>query len=276
MFRSKLRLALGVVAGVATFAAAATPAYAIRFGVADNGEHPYVGLMVAFKNGAPQWRCSGTLLSDTVFLTAGHCTSGADHVEIWFDEHVIRRSEDPVNGTYPFGPGQASGTPFTHPQFTDAAFYKFDVGVVVLDRNDSGVTQYGKLPAKGAWDPYLVPGGKKGKTAEPVGYGLQWAYPDNNPHPDVAKLDRKKANTRIIGDSYGGNAGQGTYIIFSGNADTGGTCFGDSGGPIFMGTNSKVVGAVTSFGKNSTCGGQGGGYRIDQADDLDFINSFMS
>lgn len=274
MKRNTLRRSLGGALGaLALIAASAAPASAIRFGEPDNGEHPYVGLMVAFENGSPAWRCSGTLISETVFLTAGHCTFGADHVEIWFDGHVKRVAE---GGNYPLGPGDASGTPHTHPLFNDATFWMHDAGVVVLDEPYTGTNgEFGKLPAKDAWDKYLAPGGKKNLVAEPVGYGLQWARPDNNPKPDVAKLDRMKAAARIIGDSYGGNTGKGIFIVFSGNANTGGTCFGDSGGPIFMGTNSHVVGAVTSYGKNAVCAGQGGGYRIDQTDDLEFIGSFL-
>ena len=56
-------------------------------------------------------------------------------------------------------------------------------------------------------------------------------------------------------------------IFLSANANTGGTCFGDSGGPNFLGT-SNVVAGVTSYGKNPTCAGQGGVYRVDKADDL--------
>src|SRR5512147_2908585 len=65
-------------------------AAAITDGEPDGNGHPYVGLMVAQdENGAPLWRCSGTLLSPTVFLTAGHCTEApAAHVEIWFAADV--------------------------------------------------------------------------------------------------------------------------------------------------------------------------------------------
>ena len=49
-----------------------------------------------------------------------------------------------------------------------------------------------------------------------------------------------------------------------------GTCSGDSGGPIFV-EGTDVVAAVTSFGMNERCAGTGGGYRVDTADDLQWL-----
>ena len=90
------------------------PPSAITDGELDGNGHPSVGLMVAqTASGTPLWRCSGTLISATIFLTAGHCTEPpAAHVEIWFDDG--RRVRDPGNG-YPFD-GDVGGTPYTHPR----------------------------------------------------------------------------------------------------------------------------------------------------------------
>ena len=63
-------------------------------------------------------------------------------------------------------------------------------------------------------------------------------------------------------------------FLLSNNAATGGTCFGDSGGPNFLGTSNTIAG-VTSFGLNGTCGGTGGVFRLDRADVLAFVNSFL-
>jgi hypothetical protein len=70
-----------------------------------------------------------------------------------------------------------------------------------------------------------------------------------------------------------------TFVLLSNNPGVphkGGTCFGDSGGPTFANTNSNLVVAVTSFGQgqNLNCSGVGGGYRLDQPDDLAFLRSF--
>lgn len=63
-------------------------------------------------------------------------------------------------------------------------------------------------------------------------------------------------------------------LLLSNNARTGGTCVGDSGGPSFIG-DSNVIAGVTSFGMNSTCAGTGGVYRIDRADDLEWLAKFL-
>lgn len=57
-------------------------------------------------------------------------------------------------------------------------------------------------------------------------------------------------------------------------ASTGGTCFGDSGSPNYLGTSSVVAG-VTSFALNGSCGGTGGVFRLDKRDVLDFVKSFL-
>jgi secreted trypsin-like serine protease len=87
---------------------------------------------------------------------------------------------------------------------------------------------------------------------------------------------RYRATIRLI--STRGTAGipAGTSVLFTNNPGraSGGTCFGDSGGPIFWG-NTNMIAAVTSFGINPNCVGNGGGYRIDTEEDQAFINGFL-
>jgi len=266
------------------FALAAATVFAINDGEPDAGRHPHVGLMVALDaNGIPLWRCSGTLMSDTVFLTAGHCTEApAVRAEIWFDDGPIPLGSGfPAAGSNPCAgvtgypcTGDAGGTTHTHPQFDPDAFFLHDLGVVVLDA-PSTITTYGALPQAGQLDSLKTRRGKQDVTFTAVGYGLQKSFPDAASWKDAAVRVRMLATPRLI--QIGGGLVGDFSLLLSNNANTGGTCFGDSGGPNFIGsgtTESNVVAAVTSFALNGTCGGSGGTYRIDRADDLDWLATF--
>lgn len=235
---------------------------AIKNGELDGDGHPYVGLMVAQNaDGNPMWRCSGALLSPTLFLTAGHCTEApAAHVEIWFDADV--QSGIPGNG-YPLT-GDVGGTPYTHPQYNPNAFFLYDLGVVVLDE-PVDMPEYATLPELNVLDQMATQRGLQDVTFTAVGYGLQQI----NPVFVEAERVRMVAYPHLIQVNVPGFTGD-FSLLLSNNHSTGGTCFGDSGGPNFIG-DSTVVGGVTSFGINGNCAGTGGVYRVDRADDLDWL-----
>jgi secreted trypsin-like serine protease len=245
----------------------ASPAAAITNGTLDGESHPFVGIMVAKDSaGNPLWRCSGTLLSPYVFLTAGHCTEApAASAEVWFEADV--GAGRPGNGYPNEGPTSVSGTTYVHPQFDPNNFLLHDLGVVVLDEPVQR-SQYGQLPEQGALDTFMTRRGKQDATVTAVGYGLQRI----NPVFVESDLVRYQATLRIIGLRNNFGIPEGTSMAVSANANTGGTCFGDSGGPQFL-NNTNIVVAVTSFGINGNCAGIGGAYRVDQADDLNWLYS---
>lgn len=250
-------LVLGLVMGLVQ------PAAAITSGVPDDGEHPYVGLVVLYDSqGKPLGRCSGTLLSPTAFLTAGHCTSGAASARVYFDEHV---SAPP----YPYS-GGVTGEPHTHPGFD--GFKTFpntsDVGIVRLNEPVSMDT-YGALPELRVLDSLATQRGRQDVVFEAVGYGLQGVKPEL-----MDKRNRYKALTKLVNLRSALTDG---YNLHTSNAPGigGGTCFGDSGGPVFRSDNSNVVVAVTSFGLNKNCKGADFAYRVDIAHSQDFIERFV-
>jgi hypothetical protein len=266
-----------LIAVVALAALGGAPAAAITNGSLDGDAHPYVGLVTAHaSDGDYLWRCSGALISPTVLVTAGHCTEDpAAYAVVYFQAGPIIPDPDFTLETrscvgiegYPCG-GGVTGDVHTHPQYDPDAFYLHDLGVVVLDRPVI-LPEYGALPRLRALDG-LKPGTRTTFTS--VGYGLQKSFPDAASWKDVAVRVRMVAHPRLIQINKGivGNFA----ILLSNNANTGGTCFGDSGGPNFIGS-SNVIAGVTSFGRNPTCAGTGGVYRIDQPDDLSWLSTFL-
>ncbi len=257
----KITLALSLVFLLALMV---TSVFAITNGELDGDGHPFVGLMVAKDaSGIPLWRCSGALVSPTHFLTAGHCTEApAYRVEIWFDSDV--QSGIPTNG-YPFT-GDVGGTPYTHPQYNPNAFYLYDLGMVVLD-SPMNMPVYGQLPGLDVLDQMARRRGRQNVNFRAVGYGLQRI----NPVFVEAERVRMVAHPHLIQINTPGFTGD-FSVLLSNNHSTGGTCFGDSGGPNFLaGTN--IIAGVTSFGINGNCAGTGGVYRVDRADDLNWLNS---
>ena len=265
--RNRRRIA--VLALVVLVALSAATVLAIKYGELDGNRHPYVGLMVAkAANGTPLWRCSGTLLSPTVFLTAGHCTEApAAHVEIWFAADV--QSGYPANG-YPYT-GDVGGTPSTHPDFNPNAFFLYDLGVVVLDA-PVVMPAYGALPQLNQLDGLKTRRGQQDVGFTAVGYGMQASFPDAAAWKDQAFKIRMVAYPRLVQINVPGSTGDFSMLL-SNNANTGGTCFGDSGGPNFIGT-SNVIAGVTSYARNGNCAGTGGVYRVDRADDLNWLATF--
>ncbi|UCD97854.1 MAG: trypsin-like serine protease [Chloroflexota bacterium] len=263
-----LVLSLVLVFGVVGFAGAITD------GELDGDGHPYVGLMVADAGpGQPAWRCSGTLIAPDVFLTAGHCTDGAYAARVWFNADMTYDSVPfPL---YPYGgPGSGAieGTPYTHPDYNPNAFFFRDVGVVILDQ-PVNLDEYGVLPQLNQLDSFKTRRGLQDVTFTAVGYGLQMSFPDAASWKENNVRVRMVANPKLNQINVPGFTGD-FSLLLSNNHSTGGTCFGDSGGPNFIdGTN--VVGGVTSFGINGNCAGTGGVFRMDRSWSLDWVSTFL-
>jgi V8-like Glu-specific endopeptidase len=248
-------------------------ASAVTDGELDGDGHPHVVLLLMEVGGEPAYRCSATLLSPTVVLTAGHCTSNYPG-EPYSGMRVFTEADvDNGNNNYPYkGKNSVEAKAwYAHPLYETAPFFVHDVGVVIL-KKPIYLDTYGELPEEGQLD-QLVEEVKKPKiTFTSVGYGLQKSFPDAASWKDQADRVRMVAypNLLQINTGFTGDFS----VLLSNNTNTGGTCYGDSGGPNFLG-DTNIVAGVTSYGLNWTCGGTGGVFRMDRPDVLEFVNSFL-
>jgi hypothetical protein len=265
-------LGLGLVAFVGS-------AGAITGNYTDDFTHDAVGLLVFYTPNTPagedpfSHRCSGTLISPTLMVTAGHCTQGVDEGRAYFAQSVAPNYDPAAFGG--FGGDPTTGYPYLNGvTFHRADNFGFpagfpgtdDAGVVVLDEPVTPANGFGALPSAGAIDQYLAASRDKKQARFTVsGYGLS----DQDPRP-VSFRERLQATSYAI-------EGQSTFtdanLKTTSNASQGkgGTCNGDSGGPVyFYGTN--TIAAVTSFGMNGHCKGIDYSFRLDRPDVLAWIN----
>jgi hypothetical protein len=269
------KLTIGIVFGLVLVLAIAGVATAITNGQPDGDNHPYVGLLVfdiELPDGTqmPAWRCSGALLSPTVVLTAGHCTDGAVAARVWFDEVVQGNPEYPFSGATSY-----DGEPHTNPGFCIGCgnglpgFAIRDVGIVVLTEPvpTSVIDDYADLPAGGLVDTL------KNKTdLDLVGYGVQEQIHGGGPPVWTGPRVRLFAPSELVSGKFVHSA-EFMRLSLNPGGGTGGTCFGDSGGPDLLAGTDTVL-AVNSYVTNSNCSGVGYSSRVDIPEVLDWINSF--
>jgi hypothetical protein len=199
-------------------------------------------------------------------LTAGHCAGEPGEFS---GMRVFTESDvEHGNNNYPYaGPNTVEAKSWaSHPQFKEATFYLHDVGVITLTQPvNLPASAFGQLPTVNQLDALKT---NSSTIFTAVGYGLQLI----NPAKLVAERVRMSAEPHLIQIN---TRQTGSFsMMLSNNASTGGTCFGDSGGPNFLGT-SNVVAGVTSYGRNNNCAGTGGVFRLDRADVLSFVSSYL-
>jgi Trypsin len=248
----------------------AGPAPAIINGTEDGEGHPNVGALIVEVPGFGLLPlCSGSLLSPTEFLTAGHCTDaltreGFAQVFVTFESDLGQQ----VNGTLePKTQILVTGW-VTDPTFRTVGSKIYDdVGVVHLAHRAAKRTPV-TLPAAGFLDAQAAGGGLGGHIFETVGYG-------------VNSIDRSILSPRVTGDAFGKRyvttspfmSLTSDFLNLQGNTnatDLGGGCFGDSGGPAFWSPGSPLEVAVVSSGP-PTCGSLNVDQRLDTASVLDFL-----
>lgn len=249
------------------------PATAITNGELAGEEHPEVVLIIMDVEGEPAYRCSGTMIKPDIVLTAGHCTSNYPG-EPFTGMRVFYESDvDNGDNNYPDpGPHTIEATDWAwHPDYELEPFFFNDVGIIKLESAVPGVgaEDLGILPEADFLDQFKTKRGHHKTWFTAVGYGLQRINPV---FVESARV-RMIAEPKLIQINTPGFTGD-FSLLLSNNHSTGGTCFGDSGGPNFY-KDTQIVAGVTSFGVNGNCAGTGGVFRMDRQNVLDFVNDFV-
>jgi trypsin len=253
-----MRRTITAVAAVVSVLAVVGTASAVVYGEPDGNGHPNVGALLApqaYSDGT--WAsCSGTLISPTVFLTAAHCDWGLSRMAVTFDS-----TYDAKTGTAQWGTWHAD------PRFRGAQGDPYDIAVVVLDKPVKGIAP-ARLPTAGSLSNLSS---NQGFTS--VGYGAQSVTIEHGPTFHYADI-------RYVATSDTLFAINKAWLRISMNPTLGdgGTCYGDSGGPNFLGAGSSetIVVAATTITGDFMCRATNVVYRLDTASARSFLARFVS
>ncbi|HEY0736811.1 MAG TPA: trypsin-like serine protease [Herpetosiphonaceae bacterium] len=247
---------------------ASSPAAAITYGEPDGERHPYVGTVFADTPDGLAWLCSGSLVSPTVFVTAGHCTEVVEQLG----------GSAQVSFASTVGPGMV-----LHPAaqvITNPGFYlghqlptHGDIGVIIL-QSPVQLDQYALLPTENLLDSLSTERGRQDLSVTIVGYGtIGIDNPDGGKPAMTFNYQRNMTPATIL--NLRSHMTDGENVQVSGNpAHGGGSCFGDSGGPILLGDSHVMIG-LNSFVFNGNCAGTSFAYRTDIADARAFLSQFV-
>jgi secreted trypsin-like serine protease len=251
--KSLRRALTAASAALVALLAAASPAGAITNGTPDGQRHPNVGGLVSptqYADGT--WiSCSGTLISPTVFLTAAHCAEGSPRVTVTFDTD------------YEAGDAVFRGTFHGDPAYNGAQSDPHDIAVVVLDRAVKGIAP-ARLPAANSLAQLAA-----GQALTAVGYGANVVTNEPGGHQYLYDDVRMMAVGTL-------DAINPAWLRISMNAATGdgGTCYGDSGGPNFLGSTNVI--AATTITGDAVCRATNVDYRLDTPSARAFLAPYVA
>jgi secreted trypsin-like serine protease len=284
MPRSSLSLGFFLL-GVAACASETAPSrltapqnpLAITYGSADQSNtYSNVGAFVVQRksDGRISPICTGTLISPTVFLTAGHCTA-------YFSTLSPSTYAAAVSFDNPLAWGDLSSQAtvilatavITNPEYSQRQSDPADLGVLLLAAQDTRGISAAALPTLGLLDQLFAAGTLQSETFTAVGYGLQNRlvgrgqpyFRDQNPIPRMYALSSFSALNPA-------------YLRLSQNPATGdgGTCYGDSGGPNFVDVEGTLVLAATTVTGDDVCRATNVDYRLDTRTARRFLGQYVT
>lgn len=256
--------------------AISAPAVAITFGEADGTAHPFVGSMVVSipDEGVFQW-CSGTLIAPQVFLTASHCTQPVASFLANHPGSAFYVTFDPVIDTTGQTGTFYTGTPQTNPLYgsSNGSDDPHDVAVIVLDQAPPITPAH--LPTAGLLDAMKADHSLSTTRFTAVGYGTTRESMKKGWQGVLDNIERQRADQGLFSITA---AWASFDMLPTGANDSGGTCYGDSGGPHFIhldGVETDIVVATTITG-DAQCKALDKDYRVDTPSARDFLGQFVT
>ena len=259
-----LRVRALVVVAVLAALMPAGQSSAITFGNFDGNRHPNVGAIVAEwrEEGQKDLLCSGTLIDERVFLTAAHCTEYLASIDIGPDEVWV--TFDP---TFDEDSPLIAGAYTSHPGYNQRQSDPKDIAVVELE--EDGGADPAILPEANRLTRMRNAGTLDGEWFTAVGYGTVRENKKKGPHALEDNDNRYYATQEF-------NTLTKSWLKLSMNPSTGsgGTCYGDSGGPHFLRDTSLIV-SITITG-DAQCRATDVTYRLDTRVARNFLDDFVT
>ncbi len=250
---------LGAVLVALALASGSPAAQAITHGTDDGVIHPSVGALLggqAYNDGTWTY-CTGTLVSPKVLVTAAHCGQPKQKTAMVSFSSRYRLGDSVYVGRY-----------VPDPKYTDKSD-GHDIAVVVFDTAIPNVKP-ARLPTAGLLDAMAANGSLAKTSFTPVGFGA--VAPVTGTHN---KTFRYTDTRRKAAMAYRSLTPTWLELAEDPALGNGGTCYGDSGGPNFLG-GSDVLAATTISGDDDACKAANSDYRLDTPVARAFLGRFVT
>ncbi|HUP89650.1 MAG TPA: trypsin-like serine protease, partial [Longimicrobiales bacterium] len=201
--------------------------------------------------------CTGSLISETVFLTAAHCVAwlpAGHQVYVTFDDNLYPAPKPLIAATaWYYDPAYGHDQADLH-----------DLAVVILPKGATKGIKPLALPPAGYLDELAAKGSLSKTMFDNVGYGTGHSQTGKPAFPYDGLRKWSKSEFMALQPSWLG-------LLMNTNATgEGGDCYGDSGGPKFLDSNRNMVVATVTTG-DFVCRATTWDYRLDTPSARNFL-----